>query len=41
MKILITGGASGLGAAITEKLAQNEVNFVFLLFFLPAKVLIY
>lgn len=29
MKILITGGASGLGKAITEKLAQEPNNFIY------------
>lgn len=29
MKILVTGGASGLGEAITTKLASNSNNFVF------------
>lgn len=32
MKIVITGGASGLGAAITEKLAQDSANFVLFTF---------
>lgn len=32
MKIVITGGASGLGAAITEKLAQDSDNFVLFTF---------
>jgi 3-oxoacyl-[acyl-carrier protein] reductase len=29
MKILITGGASGLGEAVTVRLAQNKDNFIY------------
>lgn len=29
MKILVTGGASGLGKAITELLAENKGNFIY------------
>ena len=29
MKILITGGASGLGETVTSKLAENKDNFIY------------
>jgi len=33
MKILITGGASGLGETITSKLAENKDNFIYFTYF--------
>lgn len=37
MTILVTGGASGLGAAITEELASNNINLVYFTYFRSEK----